>query len=242
MNVINGWLSSAHKRDLRNLDGGRGNGPFNGQARGVVLHVNASGKGSQGTSADWYAAGGGSDSVCPNFQVMADGTIWQFLPIDWQPWTQMNGNSWGPSIETGGDPSEPLTDAQIASCAVIYRACAETLGLPYRVANSPAERGLGTHGMGGANWGGHTGCPGPIRAGQRNQIVALAQNPTPDPTSFLEYLVSLDRNSDAYKQAIDDIAAAVWAQQFKSLNDGKKYSAGNFVQSIDRNTAPKAGK
>lgn len=172
------WLSGAKHRDLTNL--GHHNGKF-APFLGVVLHVNVSGKKSQGTSPDWYAAGGGPDQVCPNFQVMRDGTIWQLLPMDVQPWTQAAGNGNYASIETGGDPDEPLTPAQVRSCGLIIRAYHEKYGMPLRLANAPGQRGFGTHSMGGQSWGGHS-CPGSIRAKQRNDILAVARgNTTEDP-------------------------------------------------------------
>jgi len=164
------WLAGANHRDLTGL--GHHNGPFT-TFLGVVLHVNVSGKTSQGTSPDWYAAGGGPDEVCPNFQVMRDGTIWQLLPMNVQPWTQADGNFNYASIETGGDPDMPLTDAQLTSCALIVKAYHDQMGMLLQIANQPGQRGLGIHSMGGQAWGGHS-CPGAIRAAQRTQILALA--------------------------------------------------------------------
>jgi hypothetical protein len=51
---------------------------------------------------------------------------------------------------------------------------------PYVVTDSTTGRGLGTHSMGGAAWGGHE-CPGSIRAAQRPLILATAQGNQPAP-------------------------------------------------------------
>jgi hypothetical protein len=163
------WLPQARHLDL---SGRRGNGPFSGTP-GAVLHVNASGTKGSGTSPDWYKNGGGPDEVCPNFQIMRDGTIWQLLPLNWQPWTQADGNSWGIGIETAGDPSEQLNPKMFASVKIVWDAMVKHMGTPNVVTNHTGTKGFGTHAMGGAAWGGHTSCPG-ARASQRAAMVAGA--------------------------------------------------------------------
>lgn len=167
------WLPGASVVDLSHS---RGNGPFgsNGPFLGVILHVNVSGKGSNGTPIDYFRTNPGQ--VTPNFQVYKDGSIVQFLPLDWQPWCQIAGNFQYAAIETGGDPDEALTDEQLASCARIVKAYHDELGMVYAVADQPGQKGIGTHQMGGVAWGGHA-CPGTIRAGQRGRILELARNP-----------------------------------------------------------------
>lgn len=164
--------------DLRDI---RGNGPFN-LFLGVVLHVNAD---RDGTTDDFYRAPPPTnpDSVTPNFQVYKDGSIHQYLPFDWQPWCQRDGNNNYAAIETAGVPEEPLTDEQLKACARILAAYHQGMGLRLRRARTPGERGLGTHKMGGVAWGGHP-CPGKIRSRQRRDILALARGhvPTPTPT------------------------------------------------------------
>jgi hypothetical protein len=170
------WLQSAKVVDLRGI---RGNGPFH-TFLGVILHVNVD---EDGTSDSFYAAGPSvnPDSVTPNFQVYKDGSIHQYLPFDWQPWAQVDGNFNYAAIETAGLPSESLTDAQLASCGVILRAYHAGMGMALQIADAPGERGLGTHRMGGAAWGGHS-CPGDIRIGQRQRILTLAGGGGPTPT------------------------------------------------------------
>lgn len=168
-----GWLPNVTIIDLHNV---RGNGPFGAPGReflGVILHVNVSGKGSNGTSIDYFRNNPGQ--VCPTFQVYKDGSIVQFLPLNWQPWCQIDGNFNYGAIETGGDPDEPLTDLQRTSCARIVKAYRDEMGLSLTVADSPGQKGIGTHQMGGLSWGGHA-CPGDIRAGQRKDIIALVRS------------------------------------------------------------------
>jgi hypothetical protein len=162
------WLHDAQIVDLHHR---RGNGPFN-TFLGVVLHVNDD---DNGTTDSWYASGPPTNKnlVTPNFQVYKDGSIHQYLPFDWQPWAQIDGNTHYAAIETAGLPGQSLTDAQLHSCARILAAYQAGMGMHLQVADSPGERGLGTHQMGGAAWGGHP-CPGQIRAGQREQILSLA--------------------------------------------------------------------
>lgn len=159
------WLASAKVVDLHPAIG---NGPF-ADCYGVILHVNVSESGTP----DSFWGNGNAGQVCPNFQVYKDGSIHQMLPLNWQPWCQKDGNFHYAAIETAGMPSEPLTDAQVAACARIVRAYHAELGVPLRLANAPGERGLGTHQMGGAAWGGHP-CPGDIRAAQRAAILKQA--------------------------------------------------------------------
>lgn len=166
------WLKAAQKVDL---SGSRGNGPFS-TFLGVILHVNVSGPTSNGTSIDYFKSNPGE--VTPNFQVYRDGSIVQFLPFNWQPWCQIDGNFNYGAIETGGDPDQPLTEAQLVSCAKIIRAYHRRMGFEYKIANSPGQKGLGTHQMGGLSWGGHA-CPGDIRAGQRQEILDRAQATKP---------------------------------------------------------------
>lgn len=162
-------MHGAKVRDLRQLP--RGNGPFH-TFLGVVLHVNQS---DNGTSDDWYASPppANPDSVTPNFQVYKDGTIHQYLPFDWQPWAQADGNFNYAAIETAGQPDDALTEAQLEACAAILERYHLGLGMALQIADTPGDRGFGTHRMGGASWGGHP-CPGDIRIAQRSRILELA--------------------------------------------------------------------
>ena len=174
------WLPRARRVDLsvpRSDSPGtpRGNGIFQ-TFLGVILHVNVSGKTSQGTPVSAFMAGppANADYVTPNFQVFRDGSIVQFLPIDWQPWCQIDGNFNYAAIETGGDPDQPLTAAQLHAVAYIVDHYHAHMGMPLQIANAPGQRGIGTHEMGGESWGGHS-CPGTIRAAQRDTVIQLVK-------------------------------------------------------------------
>ncbi len=168
------WLPGARVVDL---SGSRGNGPFQ-NFLGVVLHVNGN---ELGTDDAFYTGGTdvNPDQVTPNFQVYKDGSVHQYLPINWQPWCQAEGNYNYAAIETAGVPEEPLTAAQVATCQRIIALYRSELGMAATVADSPGQRGLGWHGMGGTPWGGHPYCPGELRKSQRQQIIQGGPAPKP---------------------------------------------------------------
>jgi hypothetical protein len=113
--------------------------------------------------------------------VAKDGHVEEFTELTMRSWAQASGNPLYWSFETEGFPNEPLTDAQILSLAKIHN----VLGAADAVIDKVGDRGVGTHVMGGAEWGGHS-CPGPIRAGQRADIIAKARElrgPNPGPVA-----------------------------------------------------------
>lgn len=79
--------------------------------------------------------------------------------------------------------------------------------MPYTVINTPGAKGFGWHGMGGAAWGGHTGCPGDLRRAQMPQILALAQGSTPTTKGFLMALT--DQQQTDLKAKVDNLNYAV---------------------------------
>jgi murein L,D-transpeptidase YcbB/YkuD len=70
----------------------------------------------------------------------------------------------------------PLTNAQITAFAQILEACSARDGFPLQITDDVNGQGLILHSDGGQLWGGHTSCPGPVRAAQRPQIIALAMS------------------------------------------------------------------
>lgn len=165
------WLSYAHRYDLSSS---KGYGPFApGKFLGVVVHVNV------GKTTDAFFANN-PDDVCPNFQIYKDGSIHQYLPLNWQPWCQRAGNQTFAAIETEGYPAEGYTVQQVTAIARVLREYQIRMGLKPIITNSPYQPGIGTHSMGGAAWGGHA-CPGDIRAAQRVAIIKAMGIPTPAP-------------------------------------------------------------
>lgn len=156
---------------------GKGNGEFgNGLPLGWVLHVNQS----NGDLDDYFRAGTDRNAgqVCPNFQVYKNGAVHQHLPLNWSPWCQADGNYQYAAIETEGYDYEPLTIQQIQSLGRLHAEYRNHLGVQDVAANSPGQRGIGIHVMGGAAWGGHT-CPGTIRTAQRPSIIAASKASSP---------------------------------------------------------------
>lgn len=157
------WLPGATRVDL---SASHGDGPRGYPPSGVIAHVNQS----NGNLAGFFTR---SDDVCPNFQVYKDGSIEQYLPMNYRPWCQSDGNRDYDAIETEGYNTEPWTDAQLRSVAVIYEAYWHLLGVPLALADSPGQYGFGWHGMGGVAWGNHPSCPGGARKAQRTQVLTL---------------------------------------------------------------------
>src|SRR5581483_8255936 len=145
------------------------------RALGVILHVE---QGTEPGTCQVFSEA--SYKASAHFGVAKSGTVDQFVDTSLQAWAQAAGNSSYFSIETEGYATEPLTAAQVASCARLYGWLQQqpnaTFG--FRVTDIVGQTGLGWHGMGGAAWGGHLGCPGDLRKAQRQQIVDLARPTT----------------------------------------------------------------
>lgn len=154
--------------NCRNTDGRR-----TATTRGLVLHVN------DGPNVDlWgWVNDPASDMSC-HFQILQDGTIFQYLDTDWRSWCQRNGNNAWISLEMPTHPDVLMTPAQLLSGSRVMAWCAKVHNFPVVLTNDPINgRGLGWHGMGaaaGVDWG-HPNCPGTIR---RGQMAALVGNTT----------------------------------------------------------------
>lgn len=172
-----GWMPGAHVRPVVNHSG-----PMSADL-GLVLHV-CEGDGSQ---FNWF--NNPSAQASSHFWVGKDGTIEQYVPAGTKAWAQANGNADYHSVETEGFTNEPLTAAQIQSVARIF----QWGGWPRQLADVPGQQGLAWHGMGGASWGGHYGCPGDIRKNQRADILrAAGGNPGPPPAPLGSLPLSVD--------------------------------------------------
>lgn len=100
----------------------------------------------------------------------AGDTRW-FQTLDRTAWAMGAGNADYYSVEFEGYPNELLTLPQINAGAVLHN----RLHTVDAIVNTPGYRGVGTHEMGGAAWGGHA-CPGTLRARQRSAIIVSAQH------------------------------------------------------------------
>jgi hypothetical protein len=143
-------------------------GMLDQQPRGWVLHVVV------GNGSPW----GTFESATPpsrrfsHLWVAKTGAVEQYTPLSRKSWAQAAGNPWWWSVETEGMPSEALTDAQLDALAAWHVWCGavDRIAGPEDTLGGAPGQGIGTHEMGGAAWGGHA-CPGPIRAGQRAEIL-----------------------------------------------------------------------
>lgn len=154
------------------------------EQRGVVLHI---AQGSfEGTIA-WQK--NPAAEVSSHFVVGEDGAIAQVVDTDITAWTQAAGNGHWMSIENAGFSGNPLTAAQVESCARLYARGVTDYGWPLQATDSTSGRGLGWHGMGGNAWGGHPDCPGQPIINQRGAILAratqLLNQPTEDNVAFI---------------------------------------------------------
>lgn len=136
---------------------------------GLVLHVQ------QGNNslAGYFADPG--NGVLSHFWISKTGVVEQYKDGDHQSWAQMAGNATYHSVETEGFATEPLTAQQVSALADLYEWGHETYGWALSLAEKPGDPGFGWHGMGGALWGGHTGCPGDLRKPARGQVLQLLQ-------------------------------------------------------------------
>lgn len=144
-------------------------GPMSEQ-RGMVLHV------MQGSLAGSVAWGKNPASqVSFHFGTSKAGECQQLVDTDVTAWTQANGNGSWVSVENEDFSGNPLNAAQIENVAQLYARGVREYGWPYVLANSPNDRGLGYHAMGGVAWGNHPDCPGQPIIGQRQAILDRAQ-------------------------------------------------------------------
>lgn len=168
--------------------------------RGLVLHVQ------EGDASPFGWFDDPSSQASSDFWVATDGTIEQYVNTGTDyAWCQAAGNPFYASVETEGHTTSALTAQQVESIAHIYAWGHQTFGWPLVVVDSTTEHGFTWHGVGGAAWGGHTGCPGDLRKAQRQQILdraaaILGAGPGPRPT-----VVSLTDVRDA---AVKDPPAA----------------------------------
>ena len=135
---------------------------------GLVLHVQEGNNGLAG----WF--NNPASDASSTWWVSKAGALEQYVDADVCAWAQGDGNSTYDSVETEGYHDEPLTAAQESTLARLYSWGATTYGWANALAEAPGQHGFGWHGMGGSDWGGHTGCPGDLRDARRGPILAVA--------------------------------------------------------------------
>jgi hypothetical protein len=144
------------------------------QVLGVVLHIM---EGTLAGSDSWFR--NASSQASAHFGVGKDGRIYQWVDTADRAWAQSAGNRTWLSIEHEGHSGDALTAAQLAATARIVAWAHTTHGVPLQLADAPTGRGIGWHGMGGADWGGHYDCPGNPIKNQRAAIITAAKSGAP---------------------------------------------------------------
>jgi len=183
---------------------------------GLVLHVQA------GNGSCYGLFSNPSYEASATFWVGKDGTLEQYVDTDQIAWAQMSGNGTWNSVETEGVPTEPLTDAQIATLAKLYQWGMDTYRWPKITTEDVNGRGFGWHGMGGADWGGHTGCPGDLRKAQR-QAILNATGGTPAPVSTIsgdEEMASAVYTDKGYTHVFWVDNAGTLHHKFQTIDSG----------------------
>lgn len=137
---------------------------------GLVLHIM---EGTLEGSESWF--NNSKAQASSHFGTGKDGELRQWVDTKDRAWAQSAGNTTYLSIENEGYAGDELTDKQLESVAQTFAWVVKEYGVPYAVANKPGDKGLAYHGMGGAAWGGHTGCPGPKIVAQRQKIIDRAR-------------------------------------------------------------------
>lgn len=158
-------MDGATWRPVRNF---RAGGSY--EQRGLVLHVQ------QGDNSPFGWFNNPESQASSDFWVAKDGTIEQYVNTgEDRAWAQAAGNAYYASVETEGYVGQPLTTGQIDGVARIMAWGHHEFDWPLEVVDSTTARGLTYHGVGGAAWGGHPDCPGPIRRQQRYDIIERAK-------------------------------------------------------------------
>ncbi len=168
---------------------------------GVVIHVTA------GESNPWGWFNNPTSQASSHFFIgngqggTPDGALFQYVDTDLKAWAEAAGNTSYVSVETEGEPTDPLTPAQIATFAKLYNWLHAQYGIPYVITDTPGQQGFITHGDGGVAWGNHPDCPGPLRSTQRQAILTAAQPkpPQPAPISHTEKdMIAHDNATNGY--------------------------------------------
>ena len=138
---------------------------------GLVVHVQV-GSGSCFAEFDIPA-----NQASSTFWIGVDGRLEQYVDTEVMAWTEMAGNGLYDSVETEGQPANPLTARQADMLAALMAWGHHVLGWPLVLVDHGGT-GVTTHahypsGAPDPAWGGHP-CPGPVCAGQLPAIVAAA--------------------------------------------------------------------
>lgn len=170
---------------------------------GLVLHIQ---QGTEAGSESWFK--NAESQASSHFLNPKSGGLRQLVDTRDKAWAEVSGNAHWISVENEGYSGDFLTDSQLNNLAGLYSWLNEVYRIPFVIANSPSDKGLGWHGMGGVSWGNHPNCPGDHILSQRNTILdRAAGTPTmsdggaPWPGEYLK-LGSTGSNVAHYQQTM----------------------------------------
>lgn len=166
---------------------------------GIILHVNDS----NGPSLfNWIA---GDNNMSCHWQIPKNSKypVEQYVDTNNGAWCQEKGNRTYLSVETEGYPNEPLSPYQLDELARLMVWLHATHGIPLVVAETVGMPGLGWHGMGGAAWGDHPGCPGELRKAQRTTILDNARRIIGQPSKGDDMTPEQEKKLDAVLAAVN---------------------------------------
>jgi hypothetical protein len=163
LNIVQRIVPESSKHRRRNTD-----------TPTLIFHTN--GKGESVASMFDDIIGSGTSSY-PHYQIMLDGTLEQYCPLERQALTQSSANTFAISVDCQDSGHEhkpldqdPLSDAQVQALAELL----VVQDIPLRACSSPRSGGLGFHAQfKGWNKEGRS-CPGPARIAQVPAILAAA--------------------------------------------------------------------
>lgn len=172
------------------------------EVRGLVLHIQ---QGTEQGSEAWFK--NPTAQASSHFLNPKTGGLRQLIDTKDRAWAEAAGNSHWVSVENEGFVPDALTTSQVENCAQLLAWLHKTYSVPLQSTDDVNGRGLGWHGMGGAAWGGHTGCPGDAIKAQRAAIIARAEQilgdqpkPPTKPTVSLAHVVAAAKKDPAAAQ------------------------------------------
>jgi peptidoglycan hydrolase-like protein with peptidoglycan-binding domain len=169
-----------------------------------------------------------------HFGIRNDGEIVQWVDTDDTAWAEVAGNHYWLSVEFESK-GEPLTQAQIESGAKLFAWLWHLYRFTLQVTSDVTAEGLIHHSAGGADWGGHTMCPGNRIIEQKPQIVhrakALLDFPVEHPSHPAHVLDDPSREHEKkhHKKDTPD-----WYHRVLAFHDGEKLMHGADVKHVQR--------
>jgi hypothetical protein len=201
------------------------------EVRGLLLHIQ---QGTEAGSEAWFK--NPKSQASSHFLNPKTGGLRQLVDTKDRAWAEADGNSHWVSIENEGFVPAALTASQVENAAQLLAWLHTKYAVPLQSTNDPNGKGLGWHGMGGAAWGGHTGCPGDAIKAQRGAIISRAKailgvTPTPKPAAKYEPFpgaawFSMGRKSPIVA-AMHDRLVAVGCNRYKSSTGKNTLGSGD---------------